>query len=294
MFQYAFAREIAERKNDDITINTAHIADHGNGDPSFRNELSGFELSGHVIFTDTRKDQVLLHGSFLQKSVYKWYRWVRKIYGKMGKDPHAVDLGMRNLLSRIGIYRDNLHRASLLKIGRNAQKNTFIYGYFEDPVYFRDIRVELLDAFRPLAELRPCNERLLQLIQTSESVCVSFRKWEVNGREVCGKEYYEKAINYILEHVSNPVFVIFSNDVEWVKGHFELPANCLYEEENSAIYEKITLMSACRHFIITNSTFAWWAQYLGTADNKIVVSPSRWYEISGEGDPLIEDSFVKL
>jgi hypothetical protein len=35
-------------------------------------------------------------------------------------------------------------------------------------------------------------------------------------------------------------------------------------------------MSACRHFIIPNSSFAWWAAYLSRSENKIITVPSRW------------------
>lgn len=36
-------------------------------------------------------------------------------------------------------------------------------------------------------------------------------------------------------------------------------------------------MSACKNFIISNSSFSWWAQYLSTNNNRIVYAPSRWY-----------------
>lgn len=65
------------------------------------------------------------------------------------------------------------------------------------------------------------------------------------------------------------------------------------EDGTDPVWKKLRLMSACKHFIISNSTSSWWAQYLSRNDNKIIVSPSRWFNNDYES-PLIGKNWIKI
>ena len=58
-------------------------------------------------------------------------------------------------------------------------------------------------------------------------------------------------------------------------------------------YKDMFLMTQCKHNIIANSSFSWWAQYLGDYENKIVVSPDRWYNLGIETD-IMMDSWIRM
>ena len=46
-------------------------------------------------------------------------------------------------------------------------------------------------------------------------------------------------------------------------------------------------MQQCKHFIISNSTYAWWGAWLSTNEEKKVVYPNNWYQDKKYNNPLM-------
>lgn len=102
--------------------------------------------------------------------------------------------------------------------------------------------------------------------------------------EVCNKDYYEKAIKMISSQIENPTFFIFSNtheDLVWIRKNYNIPQNSVYVDLNNPDYEELRLMYNCKHFILSNSSFSWWAQYLSESKNKIIIAPKIWDKRKG-------------
>ena len=297
MFQYAFARKLSLLNTDEITIDfyLMDVYAEKKNNPTFRDELCNFLASDHYTKIVDGSNKVYQYGSKKQVFVFKVYTKIKLFFQKICKDKRIANQLLYRVMSHYGIY----WYLAPKKLTKCKEQNKFVFGYFEDPVYFDDIREVLIKDFTPVLSVADENRQLLSRIQNSNSVCVSFRQWNTLGgnadtaiREVCDKEYYEKALLYYQERISDPLFVIFSNNIEWVKANFDLPENCIFESGNDPIYEKVRLMSSCKHYILSNSTFAWWVQYLGLDKNKIVVSPGKWYNTDKTKNPLITKNFT--
>jgi hypothetical protein len=202
-----------------------------------------------------------------------------------------------NRLNHMGCY---WFRRGGWVIEKSKCTDKFLSGCFEDPVYFDEIRETLLCEFRPKYDLLPKNEELFERINATESICLSVRRgdFETNAdvsklQSVCHRDYFEKAIERIKKMVRNPVFFMFSDDIEWVQDNIKTGCETYYEDGTDPVWEKVRLMSACKHFIISNSTFSWWVQYLSTNEDKIVVSPSRWFN-NDYASPLIDRDHWEL
>ena len=193
-----------------------------------------------------------------------------------------------------------LFEAFKLNREKKSCKNIFISGPWEKPSLFNDIRPVLLREFTPLLPPPASNQSLYEVIESSESVCISVRRGDYESDpacratfSVCHKSYFEQAITIIQQKIKNPTFIMFSDDIEWVKSNLTVPGKVYYESGKDSVWEKLRLMYSCKHFIISNSTFSWWAQYLSRNPNKIVISPDRWY-LPDKQWPLIEDTFIKV
>lgn len=122
-------------------------------------------------------------------------------------------------------------------------------------------------------------------IRASESVCVHIRRgdyltnrhWFRRQQDVLPLNYYKKAFDKFNKELDNPCYFIFSDDIEWVKQNFKENENYTFIEGGDIGHiETLYLMSMCKHFIIANSTFSWWASVLSENINKKTIAPDPW------------------
>ncbi len=165
-------------------------------------------------------------------------------------------------------------------------------GYFQNLVYFQDIDSIVRQEFALKTPLQSHNKLLQRKITSMDnSVFLHVRLGdylnmnETNGIFVyLGKTYYQNAIDIMKQKLQQPYIFIFSNDIMWCEKHlcsFLDFSECIVEfvrgndEGNAA--EEMELMRTCRHAIIANSTFSWWAAYLIDNPYKQVIMPSQFF-----------------
>lgn len=110
----------------------------------------------------------------------------------------------------------------------------------------------------------------------------------------CPVTYYQEAIDYMKTHLEDITFVLFSDDMDWVKENLPLE-NAIYVEHNHGAdsWQDMYLMSLCKHNIIANSTFSWWGAWLNRNPDKIVIAPKRWWSTI-EKDDVVPESWIRM
>ena len=88
-------------------------------------------------------------------------------------------------------------------------------------------------------------------------------------------DYIDKAVRK-LPHIEK--FIVFSDDIKWCKENINFDGNIEFSEGRNELQD-LSLMASCGHHIIANSTFSWWAAYLGHNPDRIVITPSAktWF-----------------
>ena len=94
-----------------------------------------------------------------------------------------------------------------------------------------------------------------------------------------GLEYIYDAVNLIKSKVDKPHFYVFSDDIEWCAENIKTDDPLTIVDHTHAgkkFADYLHLMKECKHFIIPNSSFAWWAAWLSENHAKIVIAPKKW------------------
>lgn len=165
--------------------------------------------------------------------------------------------------------------------------NMEIRGWFQSEKYFLDHRKEIIDLFSPSNEiLEYLRDKYADIIDHPNAVAVHFRSYlqEDPNQKVYanpGIDYYEKAMSYFPE---DTLFVVFSPQMKWCKDNFSRMGKNIRFIESETHYHDLYLMSLCKHNIIANSTFSWWAAYLNKNPSKKVIAPMRWFSPSYNQD----------
>jgi hypothetical protein len=271
MFQYAFYKTL-QKKHSDIRVDlSAYKIDKSH---------NGYELE-HIFNVKLRKVSGIVSDAY-DINNRKWLpRKIRKIFG----------------LNR---YHKNEHTDFVFDplILSNSESRYFS-GFWQNEMYFKDIASEIKDNFQFLPLTDPQNLEALQQIKQSNSVSIHIRRGDYVDHPsfggLCDKHYYQQAIELINSKTEDAKFFIFSNDIDWCKATLDIPsAEFISWNTGSNSYIDMQLMSECKHNIIANSSFSWWAAWLNSNPSKIVVGPAKWIHGDYNTSTLLPKSWIRL
>lgn len=204
-------------------------------------------------------------------------------------------------------YKGRLNRSYMLQHFKiSAGKANFLHRIFCKKSYLQDLTGEWHSEkhFKKYEDVIRKELTLTtdQKLSSENSVSIHLRGTDyVRGNKsafhgTCTPEYYSRAIEDIRQKVSNSHFYIFTDDIEWAKNHIAFPEPfTLVSDTTKAPHVELALMSSCRHNIIANSTFSWWAAWLNPNPGKIVVAPKKWFaDEKASNSDILPSSWIQM
>lgn len=250
LYNYAIGFALAQQYGEELTLD---ISPYQFSPRPF--VLSQMTISGKVV------------SLFPPKKDTKPSRMIARVLRIMATNRHGRCRWLKenpNTRNRFGSY-DFSHKASL-----------YLEGFWQHYRYFDAYRDLLCKEFQLKEEFisEPCH-RLIEQGQSEDSVAVHIRRGDYEAAWVLKDDYYHKAFAFMNEKLANPHYYIFCEDIPYVKEHYNYLVNSTFVTGDFSLsdMEEFWFMSKCRHQIIANSTFSWWAAYLNTNPEKLVVAP---------------------
>jgi hypothetical protein len=266
LFEYAFARSKQLESNDKLLLINTYLFHNYQFDDS----LKEFNLPQNVVFI--KKPRRLI------RIVSESRRFIS-------------DLGVYKLLSPLGIY---IWRVNKYKNIECKKQNNYIYGYFQTEKFFYKYSKEIKNELKLKSVYH--NSEFYEKITHSNSVCIHVRRGDYCklNMVICDLVYFKKAIEIMKAKLNDPTFFLFSDDMDWAKSNLNIVEGINFVDEKAKDYEQLSLMSNCKHFIISNSTFSWWAQYLSENTDKLVIAPAMWMPYDKEKRDIYQKNWLLI
>lgn len=182
----------------------------------------------------------------------------------------------------VPVLRENERDQSFDPSFMDAPGDCMLFGYFQTPLYFQGFENTLREELstRDLGLEKGC-ETLADQLRKPGSVAVHIRRTDYADNpdlDLCGFEYYRQAMSRMRDTVSGARFFIFSDDPAWCDVHHTgHDAQVVTHRKSASPLTDLHLMSLANHHIIANSSYSWWAAWLGEKPGQKVIMPAQWF-----------------
>ena len=277
MFQYAFGRSLSLKKGVTLKLDLKFLLD--------RTPKKNFVFRDYDLTIFNCKPQILIEED--KKSFFGSFIMGNKYFNKF--------LPVKN--RKFYTERRFEYDANVDKFNEDI----YLEGYWQSYKYFSEFESTIRKDFYFKSKFNEEEEIINQKILSTNSVCINVRRADflINSfHGVCNEKYFYQGLNYINNTESELNVFVFSDDIEWCKNNlnFAFPTTFVdHEYAGEKFQSYLQLMTNCKHFIIPNSSFGWWAAWLADFSKKIVVAPEKWFSDSNiNTKDLIPHDWIRI
>ena len=250
LFQYAAGQSLSKRLNSELALDLSWYM-HSQGLSQRRMELDKF-----VDLKDVQILRTSIHPKAHQiRRVLQGY----KIIDDSNYNPEKFDSFVSNRDIRIN-------------------------GYWQSERYFSKIADELRDSIVRSEFGSTLTSEVARSIVASKCIGLHVRRGDYIAdpktkafHGVCDVNYFLASVEFISQSRIIDSLFIFSDDIAWCTENLKFDKETKIIDSSICDTDQLKLLSLCNHHIISNSSFSWWAAWIGMKEGQTVVYPSSWF-----------------
>lgn len=279
LFEYAFARAVQMKYGVPVVMNETPLRQL-----SIENRLNAFNISPSIEFSVVNPEY-----SWKQKLALRIYGHFCPHKDMMGRFEHEKRFA--HIYTRLGLFL--CHDGYLPLPAYLPNGVTYSDGYFQSVRFFQEYKEAILNELTFKNEIKQsCTGWETTINSADFPVCMHIRlgdyvKHPLHG--VATIHYYCDALAALRVKCPSARVFVFSDNTDAIKEAFPDEHDFTFVPSDLSDHQTMYLGSLCKGFIISNSSFSWWMQYLSKATDKLVYAPSRWYNVPAPRDIYLKE-----
>lgn len=287
MFQYSLGRHLALKNGTELFLDTTYF-------DYIPKNLKSFVKRDYHLDIFNIKSKILESENMDCFPYYnKKYTHQLKHFTKRFLNLYKYIDNYDILLENKPFYFDN----EILKSGPNS----YLIGYWQNEKYFKDIPQYIRQDFTFKNTFAGNITELAQEISSSNSICLNIRRGDFINNPThgfVGMEYISQAVSHLKKNIDISKIYVFSDEIDWCKENLRFDSPNYFVSHSYAgdrFSSYLYLMTKCRHFIIPNSTFGWWAAWLSENPEKMIIAPKQWVNVPGlDASGIIPEGWMTM
>ncbi len=235
-----------------------------------------------------RRDYYLRHlGLEIPECRMDIQRWMGVIWHRSLRKRIPVISHFPGMIVESGDWQKDLERANVIR------GDIWLYGYWQNIQVADMARDHLRRQVSNHTPTTPDSLDLAARLSRQATIAVHVRRGDYVSEpkahrihNVCSPQYYLAGVERLRRKWPKLPLLVFSDDIDWCKTELGLRGDVDFVDSAIPDVDQFVLLSLCQHFVVSNSTFGWWAAYLGANNDSTIIAPRYWFrgvETSGTG-----------
>ena len=270
MFIYAFGKMLEKKYGYTVIFETSYYNNKHKIEIDEFN-LSNFRVNNRLFYVNFKYIKYLqfLNSKFKKILLYFISNNIKNIIFEKNVD-----------LQNFNLNHNPLYNKNLIN---KAGSNILFYGYWQSLNYFQEMNEVLYKEFTLTnSNLKKFNLKKKPNI-TNNSVAIHLRGKDIEDKTKSKPSinFYLNALNFFNNKLDNPYFVIFTDDLKYAnklinKLEKNINFTMMYKYDLNSV-EEFYFLSSFSNYILSNSTFSWWASFLSKNKKNILIS-NKWFK----------------